>query len=126
MTPLARYALAATFLVAAAPAIAHPKLLNATPAPGGTASKVTQASLAFSEQLVPQLSGIDLVMTGMPGMANHAPMKIAGFKTSVSDDGKTLTAAFPRALPAGNYTLDWHAVSVDTHRVTGKFTFTAR
>ena len=72
------------------------------------------------------VSGIDLAMTGMPGMANHAPMKIAGFKTSVAADGKTLVAVFPRPLPAGTYKLDWHAVSTDTHRITGTLAFTVR
>src|SRR3546814_18835969 len=75
---------------------------------------------------MPQMSGLDLVMTGMPGMASHAPMKIAGFKTSVSQDGKSLVAALPRPLPAGTYDAHWHVVSTDTHRVAGPLTFTDR
>jgi methionine-rich copper-binding protein CopC len=120
--------LAATIaaVVVAAPAMAHPKLLASTPAPRATVSNVTQARLTFSETLMAPLSGIDLSMTGMPGMANHAPMKIAGLQASVAQDGKTLVAAFPRALPAGTYRLDWHAVASDTHRVTGSLTFTVR
>lgn len=121
-----RIAAAIALLSAAAPALAHPKLLAANPAAGAKASNVTQASLTFSEGLMAPLSGMDLVMTGMPGMANHDPMKVGGFKTSVSSDGKTLVAAFPRALPAGTYKLDWHVVSVDTHRVAGTLTFTVR
>ena len=110
----------------ATPALAHPKLLSATPAAGSTVSAPTQIVLAFSETLMPPMSGLDLVMTGMPGMANHAPMKIAGFKTSVSQDGKSLVATLPRALPAGIYDAHWHVVSTDTHRIEGHLTFTVR
>jgi methionine-rich copper-binding protein CopC len=121
-----RLAVAIAAVAIATPAIAHPKLLASTPAPQATVSNVTQASLTFSETLMAPLSGIDLSMTGMPGMANHTPMKIAGFQTSVAEDGKTLVATFPRALPAGTYQLNWHAVASDTHRVTGSLTFTVR
>jgi methionine-rich copper-binding protein CopC len=113
-------------LVIAAPAFAHPKLVSATPAASSTVSGPTQITLAFSEALMSQMSGLDLVMTGMPGMASHAPMKVAGFKTSVSQDGKSLVAALPRALPAGSYDAHWHVVSTDTHRVEGHLTFTVR
>src|SRR3546814_9313265 len=100
-------------LAIAAPALAHPKLVSATPVAGSTVSGPTQITLTFSETLMPQMSGLDLVMTGMPGMASHAPMKIAGFKTSVSQDGKSLVAALPRPLPAGTYDAHWHVVSTD-------------
>jgi methionine-rich copper-binding protein CopC len=120
--------LVATFatLAVASPALAHPKLVSATPATGSTVSGPTQITLTFSETLMPQMSGLDLVMTAMPGMASHAPMKVAGFKTSVSQDGKSLVVALPRALPAGSYDAHWHVVSTDTHRVEGHLTFTVR
>lgn len=122
------FMLAATVatLAIASPALAHPKLVSTTPAAGSSVSGPTQITLAFSEALMPQMSGLDLVMTGMPGMANHAPMKVAGFKTSVSQDGKSLVAVLPRALPAGSYDAHWHVVSTDTHRVEGHLTFTVR
>jgi len=128
MAPFRNLMLAATVavLAIATPALAHPKLLTATPAAGSTVNGPTQISLAFSETLMPQMSGLDLVMTGMPGMASHAPMKIAGFRTSVSPDGKTLVAAFPKPLPAGTYNAHWHVVSTDTHRIEGHLTFTVR
>lgn len=119
-------AIAAALITIAAPAIAHPKLISSTPAAQATVTNATQVSLTFSETLMAPVSGIDLAMTGMPGMANHAPMKMAGFKTSVAADGKTLVAVFPRPLPAGTYKLDWHAVSTDTHKITGTLAFTVR
>src|SRR3546814_15064510 len=63
--------------------------------------------------LMPRLSGVDLAMTGMPGMANHAPMKIGGATTAVGEDGKTLIVTLARPLTAGSYKVDWHAVAAD-------------
>lgn len=103
---------------------AHPKLLSASPAIGATVVKPTVLKLSFSETLVGPLSGIELTMTGMPGMANHQPMPIKGFKTAVN--GKDLVVTLPRALPAGSYQLKWHAVASDQHRVEGAYAFTVR
>lgn len=107
-----------------AAALAHPKLLSTSPAADATVSKPTKLVLTFSEDLVGPLSGIELTMTGMPGMSNHQPMPIKGFTSTV--DGKMLTVSLPRALPAGTYQLKWHAVASDQHRVEGSYSFTAR
>src|SRR3546814_18942201 len=79
-------------LAIAAPALAHPKLVSATPVAGSHVSGPTQITLTFSETLLPQMSGMHLVMTGMPGLASPEPMEIAGFTTSVSQDGQKLHA----------------------------------
>lgn len=105
-------------------AFAHTKLLSSTPAANATVAKPTKLTLTFSEALVGPLSGIELVMTSMPGMANHAPMPIKGFKTAAA--GKVLTITLPRALPAGTYDLKWHAVASDQHRIEGQYSFTVR
>ncbi|WP_176596004.1 MULTISPECIES: copper homeostasis periplasmic binding protein CopC [Sphingobium] len=107
-------------------AMAHPKLLSSTPAAGATVAKPTRLSLTFSEKMLAPLSGVDLTMTGMPGMANHAPMPIKGFKTAVEGDGKTMTVTLPRALPAGHYDLDWHLVGADQHKIAGKVSFSVK
>ena len=86
-------ALAATFQ--AGPALAHPQLVSATPAANSAVAKPTRLTLTFSEVLVASLSGIELTMTGMPGMANHAPMPIRGFTAQVA--GKSITVTLPRA-----------------------------
>ena len=56
-------------------------------------------------------------MTGHPGTPHHAPMKIAGFKSSVGGGGKTLQLISARPLAKGGYWVKWHAVAADTHRV---------
>lgn len=104
-----------------AAAIAHPKLVSATPAAEASVAKPTKLTLTFSENLVAPLSGIELTMTGMPGMANHKPMPVKGFKTKVA--GKTMTIELPRPLPTGTYTLAWHVVAADQHRIKGSYNF---
>src|SRR4051812_17697860 len=103
----------AASLVIAAPAIAHPKLLSSDPANKAVVASPNKITLRFSETLLAPLSGIDLTMTAMPGMANHRAMKVTGFQISLASDGKTLVAALPRPLHAGSYTVKWHAVSTD-------------
>lgn len=116
----------ATALVVSVPASAQPKLVSSQPVANSVVSKPRVISLTFSEKLLPQLSGFDLVMTGMPGMSDHAPMPISGFAVVVGADGKTLSSKLPRALPAGSYELSWHAVAADAHRIQGKLAFSVR
>lgn len=120
------FAVLAPVLALALPlaAQAHPKLLSSAPAANAAVAKPTKLTLTFSENLVGPLSGIELVMTGMPGMAGHKPMPIKGFATSAK--GAVLTITLPRALPAGSYLLKWHAVAADQHRIEGQYTFTVR
>ncbi len=110
-------------LAAALPAtaMAHPRLVTASPAQDAAVSGPTSLSLTFSEALVAPLSGIDLTMTGGQGMADHKPMPVKGFATKVT--GKTIVASLPRALPVGNYLLKWHVVAADQHRIEGSYSF---
>jgi len=112
---------------AAEPASAHPALVSSTPAAAASASNVKAVSLSFNETFLPQMSGLEIVMTGMPGMEMHHPaMKVTGVKVTPGADRKSLTAALARPLPAGSYDVNWHVVGTDTHRVSGKISFTVR
>lgn len=114
-------------LALAVPAAAHTHVASSTPAASATVSNVRTVSITFSEAFMPALSGLEIVMTGMPGMAGHHPaMKIAGIKVAQSADRKTLVATLPRPLAAGAYDVNWHAVGADTHRMTGTVSFTVR
>lgn len=119
-----RFALvvAAALLAVPVAAYAHPKLVSATPAPNSVAAPTAKLQLVFSESLVAQFSGADLVMTEMPGMRMNAPMKMPA-KATVGADGKTLVVTLPKALPTGSYKLSFHVVSTDTHRVEGSYSF---
>jgi methionine-rich copper-binding protein CopC len=121
---MTRYFLtAAAALALALPGVAsaHSKLVSSTPAANATVAKPTKLSLTFSETFLAPMSGAELVMTGMPGMADHPAMPIKGFKTDVN--GKTMTLTFPRALPAGSYDLKWHIVGADQHKMEGSYSF---
>lgn len=107
-------------------ALAHATLLSASPAANATVAKPMKLTLRFSEKLLAPMSGVELVMTGMPGMADHPPMPIKGFKTAVEGDGKTMVVTLPRALPAGSYELNWHVADADQQRIEGKYAFTVK
>lgn len=102
-------------------AAAHSKLLSSNPAANATVTKPTKLTLTFSETFLAPMSGVEIIMTGMPGMADHPPMPIKGFKTGV--EGKTMIVTLPRALPAGSYDLKWHIVGADQHKMEGGYSF---
>lgn len=117
--------LAAAAVVIAAPVMAHPTLVSSTPAANATVRPIAKVQLSFSERLVARLSAAQVVMTGMPGMASHAPMPIQG-RVAIAPDGKTLVVMFARPLVAGTYKVTYQIVSADTHKIEGSFEFRVR
>lgn len=111
-----------SFVLLASAVFAHPKLVSSTPTDKAEVAAPAKIELHFSETLMPQFSGANLVMTGMPGMVNHAPMKVAT-KVSGGEDGKTMVITPTQPLTAGTYRVDWRAVSSDTHNVNGTISF---
>jgi methionine-rich copper-binding protein CopC len=109
-------------LFAAAPALAHPKLVSATPAPNAVVAAPARLQLTFSEALVANFSGVELVMTDMPGMKMSSPMRMT-VSTALGPDGRTVVVTLAKPLPRGGYRIDWHVVSTDTHRVQGSYAF---
>ena len=107
-------------------ALAHTKLASSTPAANATVNKPGKIVLVFNEKLMSKFAGAELTMTGMPGMADHQPMKMTGFTTAMGPDGKTLTLLMKRALPSGSYELNWFAAGADAHRMEGSFLFTVK
>ena len=110
-------AVAAAVAFVAGPAAAHARLVSATPAPNATVAATRTISLTFSERTVPAFSGFDIV--------NAAGEKVV-VRTSVAEDGKTLTGTLARPLAAGAYRVDWRIASSDGHRMTGSYTFSVR
>lgn len=114
--------LAVAALIAPLPAYARPQLVSAAPAANSATVPTARLQLAFSERLVAQFSGADIMMTSMPGMKMNAPMKMPG-QASLANDGKTLVVTVAKPLPKGSYRVAWHVVSTDTHRVQGNYSF---
>jgi methionine-rich copper-binding protein CopC len=98
--------------------------VSASPAPNATVAGPVRVELRFSEALMPKFSGADLTMTGHGG-TTHAPVQIP-VVAGIVGDGHTLVVT-PRApLGAGRYSVAWHVVSTDTHRIAGDFAFTVK
>jgi methionine-rich copper-binding protein CopC len=95
---------------------AHPALEGAVPGQGAAVSSPKEIRLTFTEDLVAKFSGLTvkdqtghLVETASPSVdPSHT---------------RLLIVPISKALPPGTYDVDWHAVSVDTHRVSGHFSF---
>src|SRR5256885_6167811 len=97
--------------------LAHAFLNQAVPRVDGTvATSPKEIRLTFSEGVEPRSSGIELATSDgraiatAPAILDHA-------------DDKQLVLAVPDLAP-GRYRVNWHVVSVDTHRTEGEFTFT--
>ncbi len=72
--------------------------------------------MQFSEELVPNFTG--LVLKNASGKSIPT-----GKAVLVPGDSKQIVVPIGTRLTVGTYNVDWHAVSVDTHRVSGRFTF---
>jgi methionine-rich copper-binding protein CopC len=120
---IASAALAIAALMTPAAAVAHARVVASTPAEGATVARPSTLSLTFSEAMLPPTVATSIVMTAMPGMADHPPMTIRNFQSAWSDENRTLTLALKQPLVAGTYDLRWQAAGADGHRMTGKVGF---
>jgi len=102
----------------ATPAMAHPKLLFASPAADAAGSTTTkEIKLNFSEGVIAKFSGLELKDESGKAISTGAP-------STDPKDQKQLIVSLPEPLAPGRYTVNWHAVSEDTHRVKGQYSFT--
>jgi len=115
--PIGTLAVVAICLLAN-PASAHPKLTSASPA-ADVSSKISPAEikLNFSEGVIAKFSGLEIKDAGGKAVAT-------GVAATDSKNTKELVVPLRLPLAAGRYTVTWHAVSEDTHRVKGQYSFT--
>jgi methionine-rich copper-binding protein CopC len=110
---------AVTFIAAivyGAIAYAHPQLQSAEPAAGAVTSSPKQIKITFNESVIPQFSGVEL--------KDQIGKVIATGKASTDPaNKKQLLVPIQEQLPPGDYKVEWHAVSDDTHRVKGSYSF---
>ncbi|MGD0183758.1 MAG: copper homeostasis periplasmic binding protein CopC [Roseiarcus sp.] len=107
------------FVLAAGVAFAHAQLDKAVPPVGGTVTSPNEIRLKFTEGVEPRFSGIALAGEGGAAVPLGAP----GVDPA---DNSVLIAKVAKTLPPGVYTVTWHAVSVDTHKTQGSFSFTVK
>ena len=98
-------------------ALAHPELLSAEPAAGAALpTPPKQIRITFNEGVLPQFSGVEV--------KDQAGKAIATGKATIDPaNKKLLVVPVEESLPAGDYKVEWHAVSGDTHRVKGNYSF---
>jgi methionine-rich copper-binding protein CopC len=100
-------------------ALAHSHLKQSSPAAGATvAAGPTEIRLQFNEVVEPRFSKVNVEFKGKPVTSEPA--------ASDPSDKTTLIVKFTQPLQAGSYKVNWQAVSADTHKVKGSFTFQVR
>lgn len=106
--------------------LAHVELTASTPAQGTSTNAPKAITLTFSQPVDPATAAASIVMTAMPGMANHGEMLIRNFTPSWSADSMTLTLTLRKPLPTGTYEVRWQAAASDGHAMTGVVGFEVR
>ena len=116
MTSMAAVAVIAAGLFGGA-AYAHPQLQSADPTPGEAAmTPPKQIRITFNENVIPQMSGVEV--------KDQTGKTIATGKAATDPaNKKLLVVPVSEQLSPGDYKVEWHAVSDDTHRVKGNFSF---
>jgi copper transport protein len=101
----------------ASPASAHAELEQSTPASNATLTTApTQIDLSFGEGVELKLSSIAVL--------DHAGKHVeTGSLQHLNGNGKSLSIKLS-GIVSGQYTVNWHNVSVDSHPESGSFTFT--
>jgi methionine-rich copper-binding protein CopC len=110
-------AVTSAVILSASPALAHARLVSATPGDGATVAAPQTISLTFSERFAAPFSTIELV---------DGRGRLVALTKTVSEDGKTLGGSFAAPLSTGSYRVTWAIAAADGHRMTGTYSFTVR
>lgn len=118
MRTTSTFILVAPVLIASAGvAFAHAHLRSASPPADSTVTMVPpEVAITFTEGVEPSFSTIEVTGSNGQRVDQGKPHLVGGDATRLAI-GLT-------ALPAGPYTVVWHATSVDTHKTEGTYHFT--
>lgn len=107
----------ALMLLAAGPAAAHATLQESTPS-DGQILQVSPATvqLRFDEPVETSLAAIDVLAADGDNVAAGDVQYVAGSSARVA-------VGLRRDLPVGSYLVSWRVQSVDSHPLSGSFTF---
>ena len=104
-----------TALLGASTAFAHAHLKSAEPAADSKVAAPKDLRLTFSE-------GVEATFTKVSLSKDGTEIAIKGLETPDADK-KVLVVTPAAPLAAGNYKVVWNAVSVDTHKSSGEYSF---
>lgn len=98
---------------------AHAQLIEASP-PDGSVVPVSpgEIRLRFSEGVEPRFSG--------GSVTDASGSQVAGRPSADPNNAAQMIFHLNRRLPPGAYRVNWHVISVDSHRIEGSFTFEVR
>ena len=97
-------------------AFAHAHLVRATPAEGGTIkSAPNEVTLKFNEKLESAFSSAVV--------RDSAGKQVDKADAHVDKADRTVVRVSLPPLDPGIYTVEWRAMSSDTHKINGNFTF---
>jgi methionine-rich copper-binding protein CopC len=120
---LSRKRLASLFLAASLTpslALAHAHLQQQQPAADSVATAQTNTlTLTFSEGVEPAFSGVTLTGPQQQKVAT-------GSASLASGNDRQLIVPIKAELSPGNYRVDWHVVSVDSHKTQGSYQFSVK
>src|SRR5215831_14813783 len=92
---------------------AHAMLASASPPVGGSVGAAPrQVTLSFTQGLEPAFSSVQVT--------DSKGARVDTGKAQVS--GSTMSVGL-KALSPGTYRVNWHVLSVDTHKTQGSFSF---
>ena len=115
-TIIVTVASAALSLSGAVAAFAHAHLVLATPAEGATVkSAPNEVTLKFNEKLEPAFSSAVI--------RDSAGKQVDKADAQVDKADRTVVRVSVPPLNPGVYTVEWRAMSSDTHKINGNFTF---
>lgn len=118
--PIASLALFIAVLGTSSTAFAHAHLKHQYPASGVEVSTAPQVvTLDFSEGIEANFSGVKI--TG----PEQAAVKTGKAQRNAQDE-KQLIVPIETILQPGDYTVEWHVVSVDGHKTNGNYQFTVK
>ncbi|WP_397448077.1 copper homeostasis periplasmic binding protein CopC [Pseudomonas sp. NA-150] len=95
---------------------AHAHLQSETPASGSTVTAPKELRLNFSE-------GVEVKFTKVDVTTESGALVSVKSMATATGDKKILIIIPATPLAAGQYKVVWHAVSVDTHKSNGSYSF---
>ena len=106
----------AVLVLSGAAAFAHPRVVSATPAVGGTVKTApSEVTIRFNEKLEPAFSSVTIRDSTGKQVDKGDPQVDKA-------DHRIIRVSVPPLAP-GAYKVEWRAVAADTHKVEGDFTF---
>lgn len=116
MRTITAFFLLVAMVFAPAAVRAHAFLDHSDPAVGSTVpSAPATMHIWFTQELEPAFSWIQVT--------DKSGASVSDGTSGVDPDNKQEMDIKLKSLPAGTYTVKWHALSVDTHTTQGDFTF---